>query len=278
MDSMEETNNSLQAWTSSSDIVRIENAKSLAAIRLDPVHFPHYKDIPQPERLKWMTKESMTLAEIARIRDFDMMSAARLATVLDEMLMEDHYLSDLTLPEFHEAFKSGVFGLLGDFHGISAPNLYGFAEKWLESDKKRESAEIVRKTKAELRAEKTRQEQEEERRRIREEIEQAKRDGTFVPTGKAWYKPKSVDEVLREPSSGDWPAVWQKILNTAKMLGEELPEGPAYFRTEGRDMHLSIPTAARDLIEHHVKEFKPVLWPFVQAHGCMRLIYDNQKQ
>lgn len=273
MDSME-TDNKLQAWTSSSEIVRVENAKSLAAIRLDPVHFPHYKDIPQPERLKWMTKESMTLAEIARIRDFDMKSAARLATVLDEMLMEDNYLADLTLPEFHEAFKSGVFGLLGDFHGISAPNLYGFAQKFLESDKKRESVEIVRKTKAELRAEQTRREQEEERRRIREEIEQAKRDGTFNPTGKAWFKPKMVDDVLKEKS--DWQTVWEEIRAAAGRLGYTIPEGPASYRTEGKDMHLSIPDEARDIIEHNVKDFKPVIWPFVQAHGCMRLIYDKQ--
>lgn len=188
----------LTPWTSSSLVVKVDTAETLAQIRLDPVKYPHYKDIAQGARIKWVAGHAFSFAEILRLRDFDVDASVLLATALDEMIMEDTYMADLTLPEIRDALKDGVFGNYGEFHGLTAPNVYRFLREFLESEKKQKSAEIVRKTKAELRAEQTRREQEEEQRRIREEIERAKRDGSFVPTGRAWYKAPKTDDVMAE--------------------------------------------------------------------------------
>lgn len=192
-----DNNNGIQQWTSSSGAVaRIDTPRSLADIRLDEVRFPRYKSIPQPERLKWMSAEIKTLAELARIRDIDGRNSILMAVPLDEMLMDEPAMADLTLPEFHDAFRSGVFGKYGEFYGISAPNLFGFVRSFLESEKKLEATKIVRKTKEEALAERNRREREAEQAKIRAEMEEAKRNGTFVPTGRAWYKTESVAEVM----------------------------------------------------------------------------------
>ena len=196
---MEDKTRQLQVRTNNNvALPAIATAMSLADIRLNEKQFPRYKNIPQPQRIEWLAGEIKTLAEITRIKDFGGRDAIMMAGVLDEMILQEFYMADLTLPEIHDAFKCGVFGKYGEFYGISAPNLYGFLESFINSDKKREAAELVRKTKAQMRAERTRMEYEAEQRKIRAEIEEAKRNGTFVPTGKAWYKPKSVNDAITE--------------------------------------------------------------------------------
>ena len=92
--------------------------------------------------------------------------------------------------------RGRVFGLFGDYYGLSAPSLYGFVNGYLDSAKKVEASKIIRRTRIEELEERNRAEREAEQRKIREEIEQAKRDGTFVPTGNAWFQPKKVKDAI----------------------------------------------------------------------------------
>ena len=178
------------------EVPAIATTDALVAIRLDEKRYPRYKNIPQAARLEWMATEIKTLSEILRVKDFDGRVAIMTAAALDKMVMQEFYMSDLTLPEIHDAYENGIFGLYGEFYGINAPSLYGFLDGYIHSDKKIEAAKKVIKTKEEIRAEKSRLEREAEQRKIRAEIEEATRNGTFVPTGKAWFKPEKVDDVI----------------------------------------------------------------------------------
>lgn len=195
---METTGKEIQVQTSSNNLPAITTPETLAQIRLNEANFPRYRNIRQEVRLEWMAKQMIYLAQIARIRDFDGKTAILMATALDEMMLQHKDIAELTLPEISDAFKSGVFGLYGEFYGLSAPNLYGFLCGFLESSKKKEATDLVSKSKQEAYREKTRAETERRQRAIQEEIEAAKRAGTFVPTGKVWFNPKMVNDAMRE--------------------------------------------------------------------------------
>lgn len=191
--------NKIQLRTSSNELPAIPTSQSLAQIRMDEEHFPHYRNIvPAEGRWEWLATQMIYLAQLARIRDFDGKTAILMATALDEMMLQHKDIADLTLPEIADAFKGGVFGFYGEFYGLSAPNLYGFICGFLESSKKKEATDLVLKSKVQAYRERTRAEQEERQRAIRAEMEEAERNGTFVPTGKAWFKPKMVNDVMRE--------------------------------------------------------------------------------
>lgn len=189
------TNNSIQLQTSS-NIPSIPTAQSLAEIRMNEQMYPHYRNIPASVRQNWLASQISYLASIARIRDFESREPILMAVSLDEMISNDNDMVNLTLPEIADAFKNGVYGIYGEFYGLTAPNLFGFIDKFLSSEKKKEASAIVLKTREQSYAEKKAAEKEERERRIREEIEEAKRRGDFVPTGKVWFKPKSVDDAL----------------------------------------------------------------------------------
>ena len=187
-------NNQLQILTSSNGRPSLPTAESIATIRLDEKRYPRYRTLPHASRLEWLASEIKALAELSRLKEFNGKEAVLAAAVLDEMLMQTEAMADLTFPELHEAFRGGVFGIYGEYYGLTAPSLYGFVDRYLDSEKKMEASKIVQKTKAEILIEKRRAEREAEQRKIREEIEQAKKDGTFVPTGRGWWNPKKEDE------------------------------------------------------------------------------------
>ena len=175
------------------------SAENIAGIMLDEKHFPRYRNIAQQKRMEWLSLEMKSLATIVRMKDFNAQEAVAASVVLDEMIMQDRFISDLTLIEMHSAFRNGVFGLYGEFYGISSPNLYGFLNSYLVSDKKVDANKIVRQQKEKEYEARRQKEREEEQKRLRAEIEDAKRNGTFVP--KPAFKGlqlKTVDEVLRE--------------------------------------------------------------------------------
>ena len=178
------------------DSIAIPTAESIAAIRLNP-EYPRYESIQQQARLKWMAKTVMKLNKM-RHNDITANEAMIDAAALDARMMQDMYMKDLTLPEIEDAFNDGMFGVYGEYFGITAMTLYGFLDGFINSEKKAEAAKIIRKTKDQLRAEKTKREYEEQQKKIMAEIEEAKRSGTFVPTGRVWYKPKTVDNAISE--------------------------------------------------------------------------------
>lgn len=186
----------LQLQTTSSNLPTIATPESLAEIRMDEARYPHYRNIPPKARLEWLAGQAKYLSSIARIRDFDAREAILMATSLDEMILQYKDMAELTLPEMADAFKSGVFGIFGEFYGLSAPNLYGFLSSFLESSKKKDATSIVVKSKEEAYREKKREEQEQRQRQIRAEIEAAKRRGEFIPTGRISFKPKMVNDAI----------------------------------------------------------------------------------
>lgn len=186
----------MQLQTSNDNTPAIATAQALAEIRLDEARYPHYRNIAQPARMKWLAGQIQFLASIARIRDFEAREPVMMASMLDEMITKDSDMRELTLPELADAFKNGVFGIYGEFFGLTAPNLFGFINSFLDSQKKKDASAIVLKSREQAYAEKKAAEKEEMHRRIRAEIEEAKRNGSFVPTGRAWFTPKTVDDAL----------------------------------------------------------------------------------
>lgn len=187
-------NNKLQLSTSNSQLPALNTPEDIAAVRLDERRYPRYGNVPQPARVKWLAEQAKTLAAIARIRDFDAKEAIATAVALDEMMTKNEAISALSIVEVAEVFKEGVFGSYGEFYGLSAPNLYGFLRSYLESEKKQAATAIVRKSYEERK----KAEKDEMLRRIRAEIEEAKRNGSFVPTGRVWFQPRKVDDVLAD--------------------------------------------------------------------------------
>lgn len=182
---MENTNKqgALSVWTSSSAAVKVTSAESIVAIRNDREHYPRYGDIPVKERQRWLAKQFFTLASITRTKEYTADEATIGAVALDERIMDTEGMAGLTAPEMEYAFKSGVFGAYGDYYGLNAISLYGFLESFLRSEKKVESARLIREAKER----EIRDEDEAYRARIRAEMEEAKRNGTFVPTGRFDY-------------------------------------------------------------------------------------------
>ena len=191
-----ESNQALQLQTSNSMTPAIVDAGALAQIRLDEEHYPHYRNIAQPVRMKWMAGQIQFLATIARIRDFEAKEPVLMATALDEMISTERDMMELTLPEIADAFKNGVFGNYGEFFGLSAPNLFRFIRSFLLSEKKRDATALVVKSKQDAFLERTAMERAARQRAIQEEIAEAKRSGSFVPTGQVWFKPQMVNSVI----------------------------------------------------------------------------------
>lgn len=188
----------IQLQTSNNNLPAIDSATTLAVIRMDEKKYPHYRNIPQMERMGLVAKEIQFLASIMRIKDFDKREPVLMATALDDMMREDKDMMELTMAEISVAFKNGVFGIYGEFYGLTAPNLFGFLNSFLESSLKREATELVIKSREQAYLERTAAERAERQRKIRAEIEEAKRNGSFVPTGRTWFKPKMVKDVMKE--------------------------------------------------------------------------------
>ena len=187
-----ETNKQLSVLTNNS--VTISSPQSIAAVRMDRRRFPLYRDLPEKERQMWLARQFLHLASISRMREYTADEATVGAVALDERIADSAELSGLTAPEIEYAFRNGVFGAYGEYYGLNAISLYGFLEGYFKSEKKAESTRLVR----EAREAAIRNEAEAERARIRAEMEKAKRDGTFVPTGRFDFgrAAKSVNEAL----------------------------------------------------------------------------------
>jgi len=193
MDS-DRNNQAVSVWTSSSASVKVTDAESIVAIRQDREHYPRYRDIPAKERQRWLAKQFFSLASISRIKEYTADEATIGAVALDERMMDSDILASLTAPEIEYAFKNGIFGMYGEYYGLNAISLYGFLESFIGSEKKAESARLIREAKER----EIRDEDEAYRAKIRAEMEEAKRNGTFVPTGRFNFgrAAKSVNEAL----------------------------------------------------------------------------------
>lgn len=189
---MDNSSNKLQLSTSSNRLPALNTPEAIAAVRLDERRYPRYCNLDVRRRQLFLSDQIQRLVAVARIRDISGEEVINQASALDEMIMKKEAISGLSMVEMAEAFKNGVFGLYGEFYGLSAPNLYGFLRSYLESEVKQASTAIVRKTFEQRK----REEMEERQRSIRAEIEEAKMNGSFVPTGRVWFQPKTVDDAV----------------------------------------------------------------------------------
>lgn len=126
----------------SSNIPAIPDAKTLASVRMDK-SIPHYKDLAQAQRVKWLKGEIMSLNMIRHQMAEDWQVEFD-AQALDEFIMDDHFAADYTFSEIKDAFKRGLMGDYGDYYGLTAESLYGFIRGYFMSEKKRTATRLVR--------------------------------------------------------------------------------------------------------------------------------------
>ena len=210
---MEQTK-AIQTFRKNSEgLPMIKTAESLAKMRMDVARYPHYSTVTRSCRIEWLNLEIMKFMRLSHMKPAD---TTLDAVALDEMIMDDRFMSDLIQPEMDYAFRQGVFGMYGEFFGITAMSLFGFLESYLTEEKKINAAKIIQEEKAKEHEKKRLAEREAEQRKIRAEIEEAKRNGSFTPTGKAWFHPKKVSDAL-----DDSDAHREKIRRQAEQIFKE---------------------------------------------------------
>lgn len=117
--------------------------EELASLRTDPAH-PHWNEIPGNIRQRWLAQTVYTLMFTLKGKGDTEEQCVMIARMLDNEMMEDMYLSDLTMPEIIQAFRDGIFGKYGEYYGINAPSLHQFLYGYLQTPKKREAARLIR--------------------------------------------------------------------------------------------------------------------------------------
>lgn len=120
----------------------VATAEGIAALRANP-SVPRYREIPEARRVQWLGQTMAQMYEI-RHQEYDMKQILMDAATLDEKIMDDSILSDLTQPEIIKAFKKGVFGDFGDFFGVTAISCYGFLRKFLQTPEKQAAIKMAR--------------------------------------------------------------------------------------------------------------------------------------
>lgn len=201
-------------WTSNESAPVLPDANALAALRIDR-RVPRYKDAPPSARVAWLTKQITRIYIIKHIALVDANGRDRTQTIkmdavaLDGFMMRVDTIADLTQAEIQEAFTSGILGEYGDYVGVTSETLFKFLKAFCGSEKKQEATRLVREARERERAIAA----ENEKSRLRAEIEAAKKDGTFVPTWKM-FTPKIVNAVTEE----DQRAHREKIRLQAEMV------------------------------------------------------------
>lgn len=106
--------------------------------------YPRYREGSGAQRLSWLNKQIFGLAMIAHV-NIDPATIKVDITTLDENIMANSYLNDLTLVEMQEAFRNGIFREYGEYYGLTSVSLYGFLKGFLRSEKKAAASAIYHK-------------------------------------------------------------------------------------------------------------------------------------
>ena len=109
--------------------------------------YPRYKDGSDEQRLSWLNKQFFGLALITHMT-IDPATIKVDITTLDENIMSDPLLNDLTLVEMQDAFRNGVFKEYGEYYGLTAVSLHGFLKGFLRSEKKAGASAIFHRRRA----------------------------------------------------------------------------------------------------------------------------------
>ena len=133
----------IQVFRTNNNLPAIKTAQELASVRLDEGNNPRYGNMPAQIRRTWLTGKVIELNMIKHIRPDEDMLAYDI-TALDEYMMDDPIIRDLTQAEIGRAFRLGIKGDFGEYFGLTADALFGFLEGFLRTPEKREAARLVR--------------------------------------------------------------------------------------------------------------------------------------
>ena len=150
----------------------IKTADQLAVYRMSGA--PRYKGIPETQRRRWLAYNIGAICLILHqeIPPFERITID--ADSLDSVIMDDPALSNLTQLEMQDAFRTGLAGAYGDYYGVTTKSLFGFLQRFLESDKKVTAHRIISRQE-----DKSGREADE---RFWRELQEAKARGDFKPS------------------------------------------------------------------------------------------------
>lgn len=161
--------------TSSDNLPSIATPEDLVKARET---LPHFAMVSRDLRIHWLSFEILKYYRLSHMQAVDTTADA---IALDEMMMDDHIICDLTQPEIDEAFRKGIFGKYGKYYGVTAISLYSFLESFIDSEKKKTATAIINQNRLAMREEARKKREERERKALQKEIEKAKKEGTFTP-------------------------------------------------------------------------------------------------
>ena len=165
----------------SNESVQSFSPESLAELRRDKTHNPAFPTLPEKGRLQWLSTQLLFIANTLRIKDYDVRDATLAAGLIDGEIREDTQLSRLSAQEINYAMVKGSIGRYGDFFGLTAKTIIDWLRAFCESSLSTEATAINNALWLESHKQKEQARREEEQRKLRAEIEEAKRNGTFVP-------------------------------------------------------------------------------------------------
>lgn len=156
--------------------------QQIAAVRLDSAA-KRYGTMAEEVRRSWLRFEIGKLM-VLRGMEIDKTMVSFHAAGLDDMIMQEYDLSQLTLPEIDAALKAGLAGRYGEVYGVAASGMIAWLNGYMESEAKQEATAIVRAKLESIRAAEKKAAAEKARR----EIENLKASGEYVPNPRGWWK------------------------------------------------------------------------------------------
>lgn len=134
--------NALTTLTSSR--LDISTPENLAKVRMTK-DVPHYRAVGRSYRLKWLADAIVKMNMLRHVNpdDTSLQTVQMDAAALDDFIINDIYLSDLTFEEISEAFRLGLVGTYGEYYGITSISLFGFLKGYFRSPKKQRAIRIV---------------------------------------------------------------------------------------------------------------------------------------
>lgn len=94
---------------------------------------PRYKDTPAENRRKWLVNKIAYCNAINHTRqDAEVLQVD--AAALDEAMMHDKDIADLTAPEIEFAFYHGTMGEYGEYYGLTPRTFMGFLREFFKTD------------------------------------------------------------------------------------------------------------------------------------------------
>lgn len=141
----------LQITRASDSIATAQNLADYRLAKKDDGSYlhPRYKDGNEAQRISWLGEQFFGLGAITHTT-ITASSVAVDVMTLDQEIMRNPFMREMTLVEMQEAFRKGVFKEYGDYYGITAVSMFGFLRSYCKGDKKQTAASIINRHNAKL--------------------------------------------------------------------------------------------------------------------------------